>query len=74
MKREQVDITSEFIKLDALLKFTGAAMTGGHAKDRILSGEVRVNGEVCEQRGRKIYPGMVVALEDTEYEVTARAD
>jgi ribosome-associated protein len=74
MKREQVDIISEFIKLDALLKFTGAAMTGGHAKDMIVSGEVKVNGEVCEQRGRKIYPGMLVAVEDTEYEVTARAD
>jgi ribosome-associated protein YbcJ (S4-like RNA binding protein) len=40
----------------------------------ILSGEIKVDGEVCEQRGKKIYPGMSVEQEDTVYEVKARAD
>jgi ribosome-associated protein len=62
MKREVVEITSPFIKLDALLKFTGAAMTGGHAKDMILNGEVKADGEIASQRGKKIYPGMSVEL------------
>jgi ribosome-associated protein len=74
MKREEIEINTPFIKLDALLKFAGAAMTGGHAKDMILSGEVKVDGVVCEQRGKKIYPGTAVALQDMLYEVRVRAD
>ena len=52
-----VVITTPFIKLEALLKYAGLAGTGGESKIRILEGEVRVNGEVCTQRGRKLYPG-----------------
>lgn len=50
-------ITTEFIKLQDLLKFAGLVETGGEAKERIQAGEARVNGEVCPQRGRKIRPG-----------------
>lgn len=71
MKREVIAITTPFIKLDALLKFSGFAETGGHAKDMILSGEVRVDGETCLQRGRKITPGMVVSVPGQEFEVQA---
>ena len=46
MQTSQVKITTEFIKLDALLKFSGAMETGGEAKEAIQGGEVRVNGEV----------------------------
>jgi ribosome-associated protein len=74
MKREEIEISTPFIKLDALLKFAGAAMTGGHAKDMILSGEVKVDSALCEMRGKKIYPGMTVELEDMVYEVKARVD
>ena len=52
-----IEITSEFIKLDAFLKFAGAAGTGGEAKLHIADGEVLVNGEVCTMRGKKIRPG-----------------
>lgn len=69
MKRETIAISTPFIKLDALLKLTGYAMTGGQAKEMILDGQVKVEGEVCAMRGRKIKPGMVVRLEDVEYEV-----
>lgn len=76
MKREQVVIHSEFIKLDSLLKFCGAAGTGGHAKDMITNGDVLVNGEACLQRGRKIYPGMTVQIAGQEllYEVVTVED
>ena len=43
----QIEITTEFIKLDALLKFSGLADTGGEAKLLIQEGKVMVNGEVC---------------------------
>lgn len=52
-----VTITTEFIKLQDLLKFAGLVETGGEAKERIQAGEARVNGEDCLQRGRKIRPG-----------------
>ena len=49
-------ITTEYIKLQDLLKLANAVETGGEAKECIQSGEVLVNGEVCTQRGRKIRP------------------
>jgi ribosome-associated protein len=61
---EPVLITSEFIRLDALLKFAALAETGGEAKLMIQEGEVIVNGEVCLQRGKKIRPGDVVRLKN----------
>ena len=57
-------ITTEFIKLQDLLKFANAVSSGGEAKIIIQEGEVRVNGEVCTQRGRKIRPGDTVELGD----------
>ena len=61
-----VKIKTLFIRLDQLLKYTGIAETGGHAKELILSGEAIVNGEICEQRGKKIFPGDEVSLEGVE--------
>ena len=54
---ERIKIETPFIRLDALLKFAGVAETGGAAKLAIQSGEVKVNGEVCAMRGKKLYPG-----------------
>ena len=62
MQKEHVQITTEFIKLDSLLKVAGVVGTGGEAKDAIQSGDVTVNGEVCTMRGKKIRPGDVVEL------------
>ncbi len=69
MKKE-VKITTEFIKLDALLKFAGAVETGGEAKQVIQEGHVRVNGETCAMRGKKIRPGDVAELDGIRIEVT----
>ncbi|BDF69022.1 RNA-binding protein [Oscillospiraceae bacterium] len=62
MEPREVKIHTEFIKLEGLLKFEGEAETGGEAKAMIQSGLVKVNGEVCTQRGRKLRPGDEVAL------------
>lgn len=59
---ETIEITTPFIKLDALLKFAALVGTGGEAKNVIVDGLVTVNGEVCTQRGKKIYPGDRVEL------------
>lgn len=55
-------ITTEFIRLQDLLKLASLVSTGGEAKLRILNEEVSVNGEVCTQRGRKLRPGDVVSF------------
>lgn len=55
-----IEITTEFIKLQDLLKFAYLASTGGEAKIVIAEGKVCVNGEVCTQRGKKIRPGDAV--------------
>ena len=57
MSEERIKINTEFIKLQDLLKFAGAVETGGEAKLLIQDGEVKVNGEPCIMRGKKLYPG-----------------
>lgn len=69
--KKRVEIKTEFIKLDQLLKFSGAAMTGGEAKEMVVSGRVELNGEVCTMRGKKIRPGDFVKTGDIELEVAA---
>ena len=59
---ENITITTEFIKLQDLLKFANLVCTGGEAKIIIQEGEVKVNGEVCTMRGKKIRPGDIVEL------------
>ena len=63
---KKITITTEFIKLQDLLKFANLVETGGEAKERIQGGEVRVNGEVCTMRGKKIRPGDVVVFDGQE--------
>ena len=60
---ERVVIHTDFIKLDALLKFAGLCETGGEAKERIQAGEVRLNGEVCTMRGKKCVAGDEVTMD-----------
>ena len=58
-----VTITTEFIKLQDLLKFANIVSTGGEAKIVIQEGEVKVDGEICTMRGKKIRPGNVVEFD-----------
>lgn len=60
---EKIRINTDFIKLDALLKFAGLCETGGEAKELIQGGAVKVNGEVCTMRGKKCRAGDTVELD-----------
>ena len=57
-----VKITTEYIKLDQLLKFSGAVAICSEAKEFIASGKVKFNGEVCTMRGKKVRPGDIVTF------------
>lgn len=71
MKEQTIAIRSEWIKLDSLLKFSGAVSTGGEAKTVIAAEQVQVNGQVCTMRGKKIRPGDRVILGDATVCVAA---
>ena len=64
------EITTEYIKLQDLLKLAGLTYTGGEAKVMVQEGLVTVNGEVCTMRGRKIRPGDTVEFEGKTLEVS----
>ena len=54
---EKIKITTEYIKLDSFLKLASLCMSGGEAKNVIADGLVKVNGEVCRMRGKKLRSG-----------------
>ena len=63
MESHEIQIHTEFIKLQDLLKFAGAVETGGDAKLIIQEGRVSVNGQVCTMRGKKLRPGDRAAVD-----------
>lgn len=65
----EIKINTEFIKLDALLKFASLVSSGGEAKAIIQDGQVLVNGEVCTMRGKKIREGDTVSACGNEVKV-----
>ena len=67
---EKINIVTEYIKLDSLLKLAALVGTGGKAKYVIGEGMVKVNGEVCTQRGRKLHGGDHVSFAGNELEIT----
>lgn len=66
---EEIKLRDEYIKLGQALKATGMVETGVDAKLFILDGEVRVNGEVCTQRGRKLYDGDMVEFDGEQIKI-----
>lgn len=66
---ETVEINTEFIKLDQLLKWANFTASGVESKMFILNGEVKVNGEVETRRGKKIYDGYVVEFNGEKIKV-----
>ena len=65
----EIEITTEFIKLDSFLKFSGVVSLGSEAKMYILDELVKVNGEICTQRGKKLYKGDVVEFNGDTFKV-----
>ncbi len=70
MEERPLPIRTPFIKLDAALKFSGIAETGGHAKLLVEEGRVRVNGEPCLARGKKLFPGDTFEYKNQRLTVT----
>ncbi|MCR5206894.1 MAG: RNA-binding S4 domain-containing protein [Eubacterium sp.] len=68
---EKVEIKTEFIQLQAFLKFMGIAETGGQAKEFIQEGKVKVNKEVCTARGKKLRNGDIVSAFSSDYEIVS---
>ena len=66
---QTLNIYTEFIKLDAALKLANAIESGGMAKTVIQDGQVKVNGEVCTMRGKKLYPGDHFSFMGAVYEI-----
>ena len=68
-KKAQIPVVigTEFIKLEAALKFANAVESGGMAKAVIQDGLVSVNGEICTMRGKKLYPGDKISFDGTVY-------
>ena len=66
---QEVPITTEYIKLESFMKLANMVESGGMAKNFILNEEVRVNGEVCAMRGKKLRPGDVVGFDGCSYKV-----
>lgn len=65
----EVKIQTEFIKLDSFLKFCGAASLGSEAKMYVLDELVKVNGEICTQRGKKLYRDDIVEFNGETFKV-----
>ena len=70
----EIPIRDDFIRLDAFLKLAGAVESGGQAKQVIQDGRVRVNGEICTQRGRKLRVGDVVRYAGQVWSIPQNSD
>ena len=70
---ERISIQTEFIKLESAMKLANIIPTGGAAKQEIQEGFVKVNGEVCTMRGKKLYPGDKFTYEGQTYLITIHA-
>jgi ribosome-associated protein len=68
-KQQDFELKGEYIRLDDLLKNVGVVNTGGHAKIIIQDGEVKVNGETCTMRGKKLRSGDTAEYERVIYNV-----
>ena len=69
MKTVEIKIHTDFIKLDSLLKFAGVVETGGIAKEIIAEERIKVGGEVCAMRGKKMRPGDKVQIDEIDTEI-----
>lgn len=69
MEFEKISIREEFIRLDSAMKLADMVVTGGHAKIVIQDGEVKVNGEVCTMRGKKLRKGDKVTFDGQGFEI-----
>ncbi|ALP88890.1 MULTISPECIES: S4 domain-containing protein YaaA [Clostridium] len=65
----KIKIETEIIKLDAFLKWAAIASSGSEAKFYIQDEMVKVNNEICTQRGKKLKAGDIVNFDGVDYEI-----
>ena len=65
--KNEINVVTEFIKLEAFLKLANAVGSGGMAKNVIQDGLVTVNGQTCTMRGKKLYDGDKVGFDGVTY-------
>ncbi|MCK5779833.1 MAG: S4 domain-containing protein YaaA [Psychrilyobacter sp.] len=68
---EKIQITTEYIKLDQLMKWANIVSSGADAKHVITDGKVLVNGEVELRRGKKMRIGDILEFDGKKVEVIA---
>ena len=68
-EKKHIYINTPQIELDSALKLAGCVSTGGQAKHIIQNNEVRLNGEICDKRGKKLKPGDYFEFNNEIYEV-----
>ncbi len=69
---KEISIDTDYIKLDSFLKFAGETVTGAEAKELVLQGDVKVDGEICLMRGKKLKNGNVISVNNHEYRITQK--
>lgn len=65
----KIKINTEIIKLDAFLKWAAIVSSGSEAKLYIQDSLIKVNNEICTQRGKKLKVGDIISFEDSEFEI-----
>ena len=66
---EEIKLRDEFIKLGQAIKAANLVESGAEAKEVIQEGYVKVIGEVCTQRGKKLVAGDIVSFEGNEIKI-----
>lgn len=69
--KEIIEIDTEYIRLDNMMKLAGEVDTGGMAKQLIQGGQVKVNGETCTMRGKKMRNGDEFEFDSNVYQLKA---
>ena len=69
-----VVIKTEFIKLQDAMKYANVVYSGGEAKQLILDEQVKVNGEVCTMRGKKLREGDKFSFMGNTFVITNAAE
>lgn len=69
MNMEKIKIETDIIKLDSFLKWCGAVALGSEAKFYIQEEQVKVNREICTQRGKKLKVGDIISFDGKDYEI-----
>jgi S4 domain protein YaaA len=71
---EKVFIKTDYITLGQLIKYLSLVGSGGEVKIFLQMNDIYLNGELENRRGRKIYPGDILKIQDTEYIIQSNED